>query len=84
MRIFGPMRDEVTGGWRKLYELYSSLSLSVAFSSRAKYADRATATCRRNLVPTFVDRGVSRGQRGRSHTVVNLSFLDQNRYFFFK
>jgi hypothetical protein len=28
-------------------------------------------------VSTFVDRGVSRGQRGGSPTVVNLSFLDQ-------
>jgi hypothetical protein len=28
-------------------------------------------------VPTFVDRGVSRGQRGGSPTVVNLSFLDR-------
>jgi hypothetical protein len=27
-------------------------------------------------VSTFVDRGVSRGQRGGSPTVVNLSFLD--------
>jgi hypothetical protein len=27
-------------------------------------------------VPTFVDRGVSRGQRGGFPTVVNLSFLD--------
>jgi hypothetical protein len=26
---------------------------------------------------TFVDRGVSRGQRGGSLTVVNLSFLDR-------
>jgi hypothetical protein len=30
-------------------------------------------------VPTFVDRGVSRGQRGGSPTVVNLSFLDRNK-----
>jgi hypothetical protein len=30
---------------------------------------------RRNLVPTFVDRGLSRGQRGGSSTVVNFSFL---------
>jgi hypothetical protein len=30
-----------------------------------------------NLVPTFVDRGVSRRQRGGSPTVVNLSFLDR-------
>jgi hypothetical protein len=57
---------------------------SVAFSLQANDTDRATATCRRNLVPTFVDRGVSRGQRGGSPTVVNLSFLDRSRYFSFK
>jgi hypothetical protein len=39
---------------------------------------------RRNLVPTFVDRGVSRGQRGRSPTVVILSFLDRGCYFAFR
>jgi hypothetical protein len=33
------------------------------------------------LVSTCVDRGVSRGQRGGSPTVVNLSFLDRSRYF---
>jgi hypothetical protein len=33
---------------------------------------------------TFVGRGVSRGQRGGSPTVVNLSFLDRSRYFSFK
>jgi hypothetical protein len=49
---------------------------SVALSPRANYTDWPTATCRRNLVPIFVDRGVSRGQRGGSPTVVNLSFLD--------
>jgi hypothetical protein len=36
------------------------------------------------LVPTFADRGVSRGQRGGSPTVVNLNFLDQRRNFFFQ
>jgi hypothetical protein len=36
------------------------------------------------LVPTLVDRGVSRGQRGGSPTVVNLSFLGQSRYFSFR
>jgi hypothetical protein len=35
-------------------------------------------------MPAFVDRGVSRGQRGGSRTVVNLSFLDRSRYFFFQ
>jgi hypothetical protein len=48
---------------------------SLSLSSRANYTDWATATCRRNIVPAFVDRGVSRGQRGGSPTVVNLSFL---------
>jgi hypothetical protein len=57
---------------------------SVAFSPRANYTDWATATCRRNLVPIFVDRGVSRGQRSGSPMVVNLSFLDRSRYFSFK
>jgi hypothetical protein len=32
----------------------------------------------------FVDRGVSRGQHGRSPTVVNPSSLDRSRYFSFK
>jgi hypothetical protein len=34
----------------------------VAFSPQANYADCPTATCQRNLVPTFADRRVSRGQ----------------------
>jgi hypothetical protein len=52
---------------------------SVALSPQANYTDWATATCRRNLVSTFVDRGVSRGQHGGSPTIVNLSFLDRSR-----
>jgi hypothetical protein len=52
---------------------------SVAPSPRANYTDWSSATCRRILVPTFMDRGVSRGQRGGSPTVVNLSFLDRNK-----
>jgi hypothetical protein len=56
---------------------------SVALRPRANYTDWATAICRRNLVSTFVDKGVSRGQRGGSPTVVNLSFLDRSRYFSF-
>jgi hypothetical protein len=49
----------------------------VALGPQANYTDWGTATCRRNLVPTIVDRGVSRGQRGGSPTVVILSFLDR-------
>jgi hypothetical protein len=38
-RIFGPKRDEVTGGWRKLHneelrDLYSSLSIIRIIKSR--------------------------------------------------
>jgi hypothetical protein len=62
------IHNQVSLGWSYRY--------SVALSPRANYTDWATATCRRNLVPNFVDRGVSRGQRGESPTVVNLSFLD--------
>jgi hypothetical protein len=73
---------------RFLLKYLSSTSMkqtnSVALIPRANYTDRTTATCRRNLVPTFVDRGVSRGQRGGSPTAVNLSFLDRSRYFYFK
>jgi hypothetical protein len=38
----------------------------MAFNPQANYTDGATATCRRNVVPTFADREVSRGQRGGS------------------
>jgi hypothetical protein len=54
-------------------------TISVAFSPLANYTDWSTATCLRNLVPTFTDRGLSRGQRGGSPTAVNFSFLDRSR-----
>jgi hypothetical protein len=57
---------------------------SVTFSPQANYTDCATATCWRNLVPTFAERGVSCGQRGGSPTVVNFSFLDRSRYLSFQ
>jgi hypothetical protein len=56
----------------------------VALIPRANYTGWATATCRRNFLQTFVDRGVSCGQRGGSPTTVNLSLLDRSRYFSFK
>jgi hypothetical protein len=57
---------------------------SVAFRQQANYTDWATATGQRILVPTFVDRGMSLGQRGGTSTAVNLSFLDRSLYFFFQ
>jgi hypothetical protein len=60
------------------YNLFLFASIySVAFSPQANYTDWATATCQWNVLPTFVDRGVSRGQRGGSPTIVNFSFLDR-------
>jgi hypothetical protein len=56
----------------------TGLSLSVAFSPQVNYTDWATATGRRTLVPNFVDRGVSRGQRGGLPTAVILTFLERN------
>jgi hypothetical protein len=41
-------------------------SHSVVFSPQANYTDWATSSCWRNLVPTFADIDVSRGQRGES------------------
>jgi hypothetical protein len=38
----------------------------MAFSPQANYTDWETAAGRRILVPTFADRGMSRGQSGRS------------------
>jgi hypothetical protein len=57
---------------------------SVALSLQANYTDWVTATFRQNLVPTFVDRGVSRGQHSGYPVVINLSFLDRSHYFSFK
>jgi hypothetical protein len=57
---------------------------SVAFSLRANSTDRATATGRRIVVPTFAGRGVSRSQRGGSPTAANLGYLDRCRYLSFK
>jgi hypothetical protein len=56
----------------------------MAFSLQANYTDWATATGRTILVPTFVDRGVSLGQRGGTPTAVNLSFIDRSCYLFYK
>jgi hypothetical protein len=60
------------GTWIYSFRLQTKTN-SIAFSPHANYTDWATATGRRILVQTS-DGGVSRGQRGGSRTVVNLSF----------
>jgi hypothetical protein len=57
---------------------------SVALSLQANHTDSSTTTGRRLLVPTFLDRGVSRGQRGGTPTAVDLRFPDRSRYIFFQ
>jgi hypothetical protein len=57
---------------------------SVALIPQERYTDWTTASCRRNMLPTFVDRGVSRGQRSGSPTFVNLRFIYRSRYLFVK
>jgi hypothetical protein len=57
---------------------------SMTLSPQANYTDSATASCQRNLVPPFVDRGVSRGQRIRSPTVINLKFSRLDPLLFFQ
>jgi hypothetical protein len=74
--------DSPLKGSRKFYWEYNTIKIfgdenSVEFSPQANYTDWATATCWRNLVPTFADRGLSRGKPSGSRTVVNLSFLDR-------
>jgi hypothetical protein len=54
-RLFGPKRDEVTGGWRKLHNeelhnLYSSPSIiRMVKSRRMRWAGHVTGTGRRGM-----------------------------------
>jgi hypothetical protein len=54
------------------------------FQSAGELYRLTIATGRKILMPTFADRGVSRGQRGGILAVVNLSFVDRSRYFLFQ
>jgi hypothetical protein len=60
------------------------LVASVTANSVSFHEQIIPTDCRQNLVSTFVDKGVSCGQRGGSPMVVNLSFLDRSNYFSFK
>jgi hypothetical protein len=62
-RVFGSKRDEVTGGWRKLHDLYSSLSIiRIIRSSRMRWAGHvARMRERRNAYRLLV--GTPEGKR---------------------
>jgi hypothetical protein len=76
------LRREVSGS--RFDEMNYKQTTSVALGPQTNYARTVTATFWRNLMPTSADRGVSRGQRGGSLAVVNLSFLDRSRSISFK
>jgi hypothetical protein len=45
-RIFGPKRDEVTGGWRELHNVYNEIKLNkTGGACRAHGKDEKTHTC---------------------------------------
>jgi hypothetical protein len=75
-----PHRTHAAGRWRRKqahhWKWLRTLegTNSVALSPQANYTDWTTATCQRNLVTTFVDRGVSRGQCGGSPRSLILVF----------
>jgi hypothetical protein len=48
------------------------------------FSKNSVAFSPRILGPTSADKELSRDQRGRIPTAVNLSFLDRSRYFSFK
>jgi hypothetical protein len=83
---FSPSQDIYNGtfGVKKNATFNVQQTNSVAFSSQVNNTDWWTATCWQNLVPTFADIGVLHGQLGGSPKIINLSFLDQSRYFSFK
>jgi hypothetical protein len=66
------------------YSPISHKTNSVAFGPQTKYTNLQTADGQWILVPAFVDRWVSHGQRGGHPTAVNLIFLDWSRYLFFQ
>jgi hypothetical protein len=65
-RIFGPKRDEVTGGWRKLHGLYSSPSTVRVIKARMRWAGHVARMGEvRGAYNIFVGRPEGRRPLGR-------------------
>jgi hypothetical protein len=67
-RIFGPKRDEVTGGWMKLHngELHSSPSIiRMIKSRRMRWAGYAVRMGSRNVCRILVGKPEGKRQLGR-------------------
>jgi hypothetical protein len=71
----------------QFYELLNPYTLKIAIYV-VLWTVNSVALVRERTIPIegppIVDEILSRGQRGGSPTVVNLSFLDRRRYFDFK
>jgi hypothetical protein len=70
-RIFGPKRDEVTGGWRKLHNealdnLYSSPSIIRMIKSRMRWAVQVARMGKRNAYRILVGKPEGRRPLGRA------------------
>jgi hypothetical protein len=93
VRLFGPTRDEVIGGWRKMHNeerhnLYSSpSSIKTKTNSVAWVRQRTIPTERRclsaKLVPTFAARGCHAFSVTDPYGRI-LGFPGRSRYFFFQ
>jgi hypothetical protein len=69
----------------RIWRTWSSTKTnSVFFSPQPNYTDWSTVAGSPILVPTFVDRGMSRGQSSGTLKAVNVSFLDRSRYYSFQ
>jgi hypothetical protein len=69
-RIFGPRRDEVTGGWRKrhneLHNLYSSPSIIIMIKSRRIRTGHAERMGRRGTYRILMRKPEGKRQLGRT------------------
>jgi hypothetical protein len=66
------------------YKKYIIFLLKTPWLVKSEVYRQRTVAGQQTLLPTFADGAVSLGQRGGSPTVVNLSFLDGSRWFFFQ
>jgi hypothetical protein len=72
-RIFGPKRDGVTGGWRKLHnvELYSSPSTLRMIKSRMRWAGHVARIGRRGMCIRYCRKAKGKETTRKTKTLVD-------------